>query len=347
MNNSTRKYWRSRGELQQSPAYLAETSNEFQDELDVSVEESSQDPSRRGFMGWVSAGLAASGLAGCDAIRRPEEKILPYSIASEEILPSIPQYYATATQVAGDVVGLLVESHEGRPTKVEGNPDHRSNLGGLNNFQQSTIIDLYDPQRLRSATVDGKAANRAGAAAALKALGGSLAGKKVAVLSGYAPSVQMHAMAQKMSTKFGATWYTYESVSDDNQMLAMEAVFGEALRPRYSFSGAQAVLSLDNDFLGNEGPSVAYSAEWAETRRLDKVAAKDAKLSRLYSVEARYSLTGSNADHRIRASFGQIEAFAHAVAAELGVAGAGKGGVGLDARQAKAAKVVAADLKAN
>jgi MoCo/4Fe-4S cofactor protein with predicted Tat translocation signal len=83
MNNSTRKYWRSRGELQQSPAYLAETLNEFQDELDVSVEESSQDPSRRGFMGWVSAGLAASGLAGCDAIRRPEEKILPYSIASE------------------------------------------------------------------------------------------------------------------------------------------------------------------------------------------------------------------------------------------------------------------------
>ena len=346
MNNKTRKYWRSRDELQQSPVYLAEASKEFQDELDTSVEESS-DPSRRGFMGWVSAGLAASGLAGCDVIRRPEEKILPYAVASEELLPSIPQYYATATQAGGEVVGLLVESHEGRPTKVEGNPSHRSNHGGLNNFQQSTILDLYDPMRLRSAKVDGKAANRSGAGAALKALGASLSGKSVAVLSGYAPSVQMHAMAKRMSEQLGATWYTYESVSDDQQMLAMEAVFGEALRPRYHFSNAQAVLSLDSDFLGNEGPSVAYSKEWADTRRVDKVAAKDAKLSRLYAVEARYSLTGSNADHRVRATFGQVEAFAHAVAQELGVQGASKGGVALDARQAQAAKVVAADLKSN
>ncbi len=347
MNNNTRKYWRSREELHQSPVYLAEAAKEFQDELDVNSEESSNDPSRRGFMGWVSAGLAASGLAGCDVIRRPEEKILPYSVASEEILPSIPQYYATATQAGGEVVGLLVESHEGRPTKVEGNPDHRSNYGALNNFQQSTIIDLYDPQRLRSPKLNGKAGNRAGTEKALKDLGASLSGKKVAVLSGYAPSIQMHAMAQKMSAKFGATWYTYESVSDDNQMTAMEAVFGESLRPRYSFKAAQAVLSLDNDFLGNEGPSVAYANEWAESRRVDKVTAKDAKLSRLYAVEARYSLTGSNADHRVRASHGQVEAFAHAVAAELGVAGASKGGVALDARQTKAAKVVAADLKAN
>jgi MoCo/4Fe-4S cofactor protein with predicted Tat translocation signal len=345
MKNNTRKYWRSRDELQQSPVYHAEAAKEFQDELDMTTEESNDDPSRRGFMGWVSAGLAASGLAGCEIIRRPEEKILPYSIASEEILPSIPQYYATATQAGGEVVGLLVESHEGRPTKLEGNPEHRSTYGALNNFQQSTIIDLYDPQRLTSPKVNGESANRNGAVTALSKL--SLKGKKVAVLSGYAPSTQMHAMAQKMSTQLGASWYTYESVSDDHQMMAMEAVFGEALRPRYSFESAHAILSLDHDFLGNEGPSVAYSKEWAETRRIDKVTAKDAKLSRLYTVEARYSLTGSNADHRVRASHGQIEAFAHAVAAELGVAGASKGAVALSDRQQKAAKVIAADLKAN
>ncbi len=347
MNNNTRKYWRSRDELQQSPVYVAEAAKEFQDELDVSAEESTNDPSRRGFMGWVSAGLAASGLTGCEIIRRPEEKILPYSVASEEILPSIPQYYATTTQAGGEVVGLLVESHEGRPTKVEGNPQHRSNYGALNNFQQSTIIDLYDPQRLKAPKLMGKAGNRAGAESALKTLGASLGGKKVAVLSGYSPSIQLHTIAQRMSTKLGASWYTYESVSDDHQMAAMETVFGEALRPRYSFKEAHAVLSLDNDFLGTEGPSVAYASEWAENRRVDKVTAKDAKLSRLYAVEARYSLTGSNADHRVRASHGQIEAFAHAVAAELGVAGASQGGVALSARQAKAAKVVAADLKAN
>ena len=347
MNNNTRKYWRSREELHQSPLYLVEAAKEFQDELDVSEEESNNDPSRRGFMGWVSAGLAASGLSGCEIIRRPVEKILPYSVASEEILPSIPQYYATTTHVGGEVVGLLVESHEGRPTKVEGNPDHRSNVGGLSNFQQSTIIDLYDPQRLRSPKLNGKAGNRDGVEKALKDLGEKLVGKKVAVLSGHAPSIQMHTLAQKMTSKFNATWYTYESISNDNQMAAMEAVFGESVRPRYSFQSAMAILCLDSDFLCNEGPSLAYSSEWAVNRRAEKVMTEGAVLSRLYAVEAGYSLTGSNADHRVRASFGQIEAFAHAVAAELGVAGAGKGGVALDARQAKAAKVVAADLKAN
>ena len=114
MKKITRKYWRSVDELQQSPTYLAEAANEFQDELDVT---STEETSRRGFMGWVGAGFAASGLAGCEIIRRPEEKILPYSVASEELLPSIPNYYATATHVGGDVVGMLVESHEGRPTK--------------------------------------------------------------------------------------------------------------------------------------------------------------------------------------------------------------------------------------
>ena len=350
MKKINRKYWRGRDELQQSPAYLAEVANEFQDELDVTTPEEGEGTSRRGFMGWMSAGLAASGLAGCDIIRRPEEKILPYSIASEELLPSIPQYYATAAHVSGEVVGLLVENHEGRPTKVEGNPEHRSNYGALNNLHQSTILDLYDPQRLRAAeSFPREAGKSVDAVAALKAM--NLKGKKVSVLSAAAPSPQIHALAGKMKTSFNADWYTYESVSDDNQLLAMEAVFGQAVRPRYMLNKAKVVLSLDSDFLAHEGPSVAYAKEWADTRRIDHDSAADvadkSKLSRLYAVEARYSLTGSNADHRVRASHGQIEAFAHAVAQSVGVAGAGNGGVALDARQKKAAAAVAADLKAN
>ena len=98
-----RKYWRSREELHQTPSFIEASEHEFADELDISSPEP-EGTSRRGFLGWVGASLAASGLSGC--IRRPEEKILPYSVAAEEILPGIPQYYASATHLGGEVVGV-------------------------------------------------------------------------------------------------------------------------------------------------------------------------------------------------------------------------------------------------
>ena len=344
-SDTTRKYWRSFDERNQTAAYQAEVSREFQDELDVSTPEP-EGTSRRGFLGWVGASLAASGLAGCDAIRRPVEKILPYSVAPEEILPGLPQYYATATHIGGEVVGVLVESHEGRPTKVEGNPLHRGSLGALSAQHQAQVLDLYDPQRLRATAANGKTLSAAEAKALLAEKGSSWAGKRVAFLAEATPSVQLSRLRAAALAKFaGAKWFTYEAVSDDNQRAAMMAVFGEALRPVYGFSSAKAILSLDADFLAGEGPAVAAARQWAETRRVgaNKSAAH---ISRLYAVEANFSLTGSNADHRVRASHAQVESFAFAVASHLGVA-APAASVALDERQVKAAKAVADDLKAS
>jgi molybdopterin-containing oxidoreductase family iron-sulfur binding subunit len=357
MKKSTRKYWRSIDELNQSPAYLAEASHEFQDDLDITTPEENEGTSRRGFMGWVGAGVAASGFSGCEIIRRPEEKILPYSHAPEEILPGIAQYYATAAHVGGDVVGMLVESHEGRPTKLEGNPEHGSSYGGLNNIHQSMIMDLYDPQRLRAAyqlpvSKGLDAAQEVDIHKTLKSM--SLKGKRVAVLAESTPSPQMHALAKRFKDELGADWYTYESVSDDNQLMAMESLFGESVRPRYYIDDTQTegndtkvILSLDNDFLAHEGPVVAYTREWANTRRLDGGPEDAHLMSRLYIVEARYSLTGSNADHRIRASHGQVETFAQALAEQMGIPGANAQGVALTARQAAAVQVVKKDLESN
>ena len=345
MNDKTRKYWRSFDELNQTEAYQAEVKNEFQDELDVSTPEP-EGTSRRSFLGWVGASLAASGLAGCDAIRRPVEKILPYSVAPEETLPGIPQYFATTTNVGGEVVGVLVESHEGRPTKVEGNPLHHGSLGALNNFHQSQILDLYDPMRLRKTKAGDKEHTAAEAKALIASKGKALAGKKVAFLAEAMPSVQIDRLrAQALSTFAGAQWFTYESVSDDNEREGMKAVFGEALRPAYSFKGVKAILSLDSDFLGTEGSAVANAQAWAETRRMGAEGKTD-HLSRMYAVEARYSLTGTNADHRVRASHAEIEAFAFAVASALGVS-APTTSVKLSPFQAAAATKVAEDLKAN
>jgi len=145
-----RKYWRNYDELQETPAFKDALNKEFQEELDTSSPEGT---TRRSFLGWAGIALAASGLSGC--IRRPEEKILPYTVAPEEFLPGIPQYYATAAQIGGEVAGLLVESHDGRPTKLEGNTEHKTTLGGLSGTHQALVLDLYNPLRFRAPMVAG------------------------------------------------------------------------------------------------------------------------------------------------------------------------------------------------
>ena len=113
------------------------------------------DWSRRNFLTLMGASLALAGLAGC---RRPEQKIVPYVKPPEEITPGIPQYYATTMPFGTSSYGLVVESHEGRPTKIEGNPKHPSSLGASNAWIQASILGLYDPvtgERL-TVTVDGQ-----------------------------------------------------------------------------------------------------------------------------------------------------------------------------------------------
>jgi MoCo/4Fe-4S cofactor protein with predicted Tat translocation signal len=345
-NDTTRKYWRSHDELLQTSAYQEELQHEFQDDLDVSTPEP-EGTSRRDFLGWVSTSLAASGLIGCDVIRRPVDKILPYSKATEELLPGIAQYYASAINVAGQVAGVLVESHEGRPTKVEGNPLFQNNLGGLNSFQHSSIFDLYDPQRLRVTRHNGKTLTIEEANKVVSERGAKLKAdsKKVVVLAESMPSVQIDHLRTQLKTDLaGAEWFTYESVSDDHQSEGLKAVFGERLNPRYHFKDAKVVLSIDNDFLMTEGPSVAYARDWSEGRKVKSV--EEAEISRLYIVEARYSLTGTNADHRVRAKHAEIEAFAYTVAKEFGIT-APSSSVKLSKFQSEAAAAIVKDLKAN
>jgi len=159
--------------------------------------------------------LAASGLSGC--IRRPEEKILPYTVAPEEFLPGIPQYYATATQIGGEVAGLLVESHDGRPTKLEGNPDHKTTLGGLSGTHQALVLDLYNPLRYRAPVMGGKVSSLETVKAEIAKL---VAGGKAAVLSEAIPSTQINSLRNSLKSK-GLAWYTYESISDDSQSAAL------------------------------------------------------------------------------------------------------------------------------
>ncbi len=320
-NENGRQYWRSREERLATPAFAAEAAKEFAEDVEAVEMDGT---TRRHFLGVMGASMAMASLSGC--VRRPVSKILPYSRAPENTLPGIPAWFATSTSLGGRTMGLLVESHEGRPTKIEGNPDHPSTglAGGTLGTHQGMVLDLYDPNRLTAprkakAPVDWDAVGAfiESHFADLKAgKGGDLA-----VLCEDLPSPTLLHLRDRFKATFaGSRWYTYESVSDDNQRAGLRAVFkdslkpGEALRPQYRLHEASVVLSLDADFLGSEGDAVHDAALWAKTRRVSK---PGDTISRLYAVENLYSVTGSNADHRLRLSNAEIEAFTFALAAKL------------------------------
>ena len=236
----------------------------------------------------------------------------------EDVLPGVPSYYATTTHLAGDAIGLIVESNDGRPTKIEGNFDHPDSLGGTNGMHQAMVLDLYDPARLRT-PYKGKIPATWNATDSFvkghfaKAVAGAGAG--LHILSGANPSPTFDTLRRRFSEKLPKTgWYTYEAVSYDNQRAGLKAAYGKSRRAVYSLGRARCVLSLDADFLDTEQGNVHNAREWAQLRDL-----KDNKgnLSRLYVVEGIFSLTGTNADHRLRLATSQVEAFAFLVAKQL------------------------------
>lgn len=348
------KYWRSLDELQQSASWEQAVADEFTGDLEV---EEMDGTTRRHFLGIMGASMAMSGLAGC--VRRPVDHILPYAEMPENVLPGVPTWYATAYNVGGDVAGLLVESNEGRPTKVEGNPAHPVNMGRTNSLDQGSVLDLYDPARLKTPRKGMAPATWDAAADFVKDHFDGLAknsGRGLAVISQVNPSPSYYDLRRRFLSRFPqAKWYTYESVSYDNERAGLQAAFGRPLRPLYRLNRAWVVVSLDADLLCTERNGVSNANLWSTLRTVDK---KDDELSRLYTVEGTYSVTGSNADHRLRLRPSQIEAFTFALAGEL----LALGGVfmpadirsaiperskGLDEKAMAFAKAVAADLKDN
>src|SRR5438552_12855068 len=102
----------------------------------------------------MAASMALAGVGGCKA--EAPEKIVPYVRPPEEILPGMPLHFATAMPVSGYAIGLIVASHEGRPIKVEGNPDHPASLGATDVFAQASMLTLYDPERAQTVTQSGQ-----------------------------------------------------------------------------------------------------------------------------------------------------------------------------------------------
>src|SRR6202162_2550194 len=289
------EYWRSLEELAGSP--------EFQDmlhrEFPKGASEWVDSVSRRGFLRLMGASLAMAGMTGCTKL--PLQEIVPYVRQPEQLIPGVAMYYATAFTLSGYANPLLVESHLGRPTKIEGNNLHPASLGGTDVFAQASILGMYDPDRSQAITHLGDVDSWAtfateikGALATQKTLGG--AGIRILTQTISSPTLkdQMHAFLA-MYPK--AKWHIYEPANRDNVLEGAKLAFGEVVETRYDFSKADVIVSLDADFLYAGFPGNAkYIRDFASRRNPDS-----GNMNRLYVIESTPSSTGAKADHRFAA----------------------------------------------
>ena len=300
-----KRHWRSLEEFADTPAFREALAREFPEgasEID--------EPTRRGFLQVMGASVALAGLAGC---RRPEEKILPFARAPEQVVPGRAQHYATAFSLMGTSFGLVVESHEGRPTKVEGNPRHPDSLGAATIYGQAEVLSLYDPDRSDSPAEKGQRKTWDEAAAALRARVAASRGVAVLTTEHRSPSLaaQLEALRKALP---GATVHRYEPLTRQRVRAGARLALGRYLEPTYDVGKARVVLALDSDLLHSEGSSIKHARGFADGRRLEK---EGDGMNRLYSVESGFTPTGSSADHRLRIASRDVAQFALALAQAL------------------------------
>jgi MoCo/4Fe-4S cofactor protein with predicted Tat translocation signal len=286
------EYWRSLEELAGSAEFREMMHREFP----KGASEWLDAVSRRGFLQLMGASLAMAGMTGCT--KMPVEEIVPYVRQPEQVIPGRPQFYATAFTLSGYANPLLVESHLGRPTKIEGNPLHPASLGGTDIFAQASILGMYDPDRLQAVTHLGDVDSWASFNNAIRgplAIQKALSGAGIRILT---PTISSPTFKDQMQAFVAmypqAKWHVYEPINRDNVLEGAKLAFGQPVETRYDFSKADVIVSLDADFL--------YAGFPGNTRYIRDFASKrnpDAEMSRLYVIESTPSSTGVKADHRL------------------------------------------------
>ena len=312
---SGKQYWRTLEELADDPHFAELIHREFPrhaSEWDDAVD-------RREFLKLMGASLALAGLAGCG---RPDEThIVPYVKQPDGIVLGRPSFYATAMPFGEDAVGVLVESHEGRPTKIEGNPDHPSSLGATSAIVQASILGLYDPDRAQTVQFTGDIRAWSAFLDAAQLLASNVkatSGEGFRVLTGTVNSPTLGAQLRKLLDLYPqAKWHTWEPAAGDGAREGAKLAFGRNVNTVLQVAKANVILSLDADFLLSGPGHLANARQFARRRKLD---GPHDTLNRLYVVEPTPTVTGSNADHRLPLRAGDVELFARALAGKLGVA---------------------------
>lgn len=296
-----KQYWKGVEELRNDAEFVRHRNNEFLEEIPVDEvigrkAESSDATPRRDFLKFLGFGMAAATIAACEA---PVKKSIPYLNKPEEIIPGIPNYYASTYFDGHDYASVLVKTREGRPIKIDGNEKSTITRGTSHARVQASILGLYDTNRLNSPRKAGVEVSwsNADAEIATAIQAATASGKKVRVLTSTIISPATKALFADFATKFpGVDVVTYDAVSLSGMIQANAACFGKAAMPTYRFDNAAVIVGIDADFMGTMPHANEHARQYAATRKLfgKKV------MSRHYHFESTLTVSGSNADHRFK-----------------------------------------------
>ncbi len=337
MNNTNRRLWQSLEELE-----------------GTLVSPPAPDPvpgggvDRRRFLQLMGASIALAGSGGC--FRQPAETVVPQVRRPQNRTPGQPLYFASAIALGGFGTGVLVESHDGRPTKIEGNPAHPASLGATDAVQQATLLGLYDPDRSQVVTNGGQIRPWSALLAAVRA---ALEGQRerrgagLRILTETITSPTLAAELRALLEEFPrARWVAWEAAGRDAARAGSRRAFGEDVETRYRVDRASVILSLDADFLTTGPGHVRYARDFGRGR---KALAPGETMNRLWVAESMPTITGASADRRLTLRARDVEGFARLVAAGLNVPGlrAPRGAATVDGASTDSVTALVADLRAH
>jgi molybdopterin-containing oxidoreductase family iron-sulfur binding subunit len=305
-----RLFWRAFEQVAETPEFKEWIEDEFPNRASLLM------ANRRQFLTLGGAALAMAGLTGCRVM--PQNKAVPYVRSPEELVPGIPLAYASTLTRGGYAMGVLVESREGRPIKIEGNPRHPASLGSTDVFEQAEILTFYDPDRSQSVTRNNEVSawdNVVGVFRDVTRAADQNGGTGVHLLTDTVTSPLLASQIQQFLTRYpNARWHRYEPAGRDNVHEGTQLAFGRPLNPVYRLKNARVIVSLDGDFLKTLPGNVRYARDFADGRR---VRANRTVMNRLYMAESSYSITGAMADHRFAMKPSDVELFARALHARI------------------------------
>lgn len=294
-----KSYWRSLERLLESPAVQEQLAEEFASGASLPPD----GVGRRTMLKLMGASFAMAGLASC---RRPEEAIVPFVSPPESLIPGIPKYYATTMPFGTGAYGLLVESHESRPTKIEGNELHPASRGAASAWMQASVLSLYDPDRSKKVLKKNPENSEfqetdwndfLNTWIDLRIDVFDTEGADMAILTEAYSSPTLNIMRSLIQDRFPrARWVVFEPVGEENVFEGTARLAGSPLRPLYHFDKARTIIAFDSDFLFAENESLVSARRFMARR---KITGPQDSMNRLYCLENTLSVTGSNADHRL------------------------------------------------
>ncbi len=293
-NNKPKKYWRGLPELYQSEEFIQQHQNEFAEELPIDGnQQGSLNVNRRDFLKLMGFSTAAVALASCET---PVNRVVPYVVKPEEIIPGVPNFYASTFYDGHDFASVLIKTREGRPIKVDGNELSSINNGKSTARTQASVLGLYDGARLTGPLMNGKPARWKDIDANVKKL---LTEGNVRLLTSTIISPSLKALIQELSAIIpDFVHIQWDEVSYSAIRIAHQKLIGKNIIPEYHFDKAKIIVGIACDFLGTWLNPVEFSREYTQNRRVSK---QYTEMNRHYQFESNLSLTGANADYRYMA----------------------------------------------